>query len=453
MLLADDFFDGDFAGWTVVDEGQQQGSSDWKVALGRFLQSSNILGPAPTSVDHRQGTFAFWNHPAALEWTNYSFALTLRTADDDGLGVLFRYQNPSNYYKVELDSQRSFRKLLKMTGGVETTLATAAGGYVLNTNLALRVDVSGSQITVTLDGVVLFGGPVSDSDLATGTVALYCWGSTGATFDNIVAKPPNQPPVLTLFAPANETTFPAFASIGLVAGATNFEIQLNLVEFFDGDTLLAGFISPPFVFTWTNASFTNHLLTARATDSQGAVTVSAPVIIHVVYPPPATLLDPPQSQSVVSNSSFYFRSRAAGSPDLRYQWRFDGVDLDGATNRLLYFNSAQAAQAGAYRVVVFNLTGSDTSAPAVLTVVALVSNVVATNAPPPRIANLEQIDQGQFLLTLTAPLGAAVVLQASANLQDWSPLITLTNSGGTHYYFDPAAVHSFQRFYRAILGP
>ena len=116
-------------------------------------------------------------------------------------------------------------------------------------------------------------------------------------------------------------------------------------------------------------------------------------------------------------------------------------------------NDDQAAQAGAYRVVVFNLTGSDTSAPAVLTVVAPVSNVVATNAPPPRIANLEQIDQGQFLLTLTAPLGAAVVLQASANLQDWSPLITLTNSGGTHYYFDPAAVHSFQRFYRAILGP
>ncbi len=163
------------------------------------------------------------------------------------------------------------------------------------------------------------------------------------------------------------------------------------------------------MFTWTNASFTSHLLTARATDSQGTVTVSAPVIIHVVYTP-APLLDPPQSQSVVSNSSFYFRSRAAGSPDLRYQWRFDGVDLDGATNRLLYFNSAQAAQAGAYRMVVFNLTGSDTSAPAVLTVVAPVSNVVATNTPPPHIANVEQIGQGQFLLTLTDPLGATVVL-------------------------------------------
>jgi len=86
------------------------------------------------------------------------------------------------------------------------------------------------------------------------------------------------------------------------------------------------------------------------------------------------------------------------------------VDLHDATNRLLYFNSAQAAQAGAYRMVVFNLTGSDTSAPAVLTVVAPVSNVVATNTPPPHIANFEQIGQGQFLLTLTDPLGATVVL-------------------------------------------
>ncbi len=32
------------------------------------------------------------------------------------------------------------------------------------------------------------------------------------------------------------------------------------------------------------------------------------------------------------------------------------------------------------------------------------------NTPPPHIANFEQIGQGQFLLTLTDPLGATVVL-------------------------------------------
>jgi hypothetical protein len=128
-------------------------------------------------------------------------SVTVNTADDDGLGVMFRYQNPSNYYKLELDAQsgdaqRTFRKLFRMVNGVETTLATQSAGYSLNTDFQLAVEVKGSQITMKLDGNTLFGGPVTDGSLTAGTVAMYSWASTGVTFDNVlVTDLSDQPPV------------------------------------------------------------------------------------------------------------------------------------------------------------------------------------------------------------------------------------------------------------------
>jgi len=199
-LLCADFNNGSLAGWTVIDEGPHWAPSQWSVQNGKLRQDSNIcLMTSP--YDHRQGTFCYWSQPSALAWTDYSLSVTVNTADDDGLGVMFRYQNPSNYYKLELDAQsgdaqRTFRKLFRMVNGVETTLATQSAGYSLNTDFQLAVEVKGSQITMKLDGNTLFGGPVTDGSLTAGTVAMYSWASTGVTFDNVlVTDLSDQPPV------------------------------------------------------------------------------------------------------------------------------------------------------------------------------------------------------------------------------------------------------------------
>ena len=121
----------------------------------------------------------------ALVWTNYTYEVTLNSSDNDGIGIMFRYQDPKNYYKVDLDNQRNFRTLFKVKTGIETTLAAATGGYTQNADMVLSVTLVDSVITVTLDGIDVFGGPITDSDITNGTVALYSWGNTGARFDDV----------------------------------------------------------------------------------------------------------------------------------------------------------------------------------------------------------------------------------------------------------------------------
>lgn len=186
--LNDNFDDGNHAGWTVVNEGNIGGPSIWAVINGRLVQSSNIYGPDVNATVRRRGTFAYYNSAPALSWNNYSMQATLHSVDDDGIGVMVRYQNPANYYKIDIDRQRNFRRLFKMKNGVETLLASTAGGFTQNANMTLKVTVYRNQITATLDGVNILGGTVTDNDLTAGTAALYCWGNQSCSFDNVTVN-------------------------------------------------------------------------------------------------------------------------------------------------------------------------------------------------------------------------------------------------------------------------
>lgn len=60
MLLADNFNDGNFIGWSVVDEGTLYGPSAWSATTGRFVQSSNISSDDGGVGLAKPGTFALY---------------------------------------------------------------------------------------------------------------------------------------------------------------------------------------------------------------------------------------------------------------------------------------------------------------------------------------------------------------------------------------------------------
>ena len=77
----------------------------------------------------------------------------------------------------------------------------------------------------------------------------------------------------------------------------------------------------------------------------------------------------PASQNVFYHSPASLTVGAQGTPTLHYQWRFNGVNLAGATKSAYTIASASPAQAGVYSVQVANTYGITNSANATLSVV------------------------------------------------------------------------------------
>ena len=99
----------------------------------------------------------------------------------------------------------------------------------------------------------------------------------------------------------------------------------------------------------------------------------ADILAFLSLPPatnlPPSILTPPENQRVVVGSNATLIVAATGTLPLHYQWRFNGVNLAGATANTLTRCAAQFVHSGNYDVVVSNVFGVVTSAPvAVLTV-------------------------------------------------------------------------------------
>src|SRR6185503_19899787 len=78
-----------------------------------------------------------------------------------------------------------------------------------------------------------------------------------------------------------------------------------------------------------------------------------------------TIASQPQSLNVAPGMKAVFSVQASGSA-LRYQWQFNSNNIVRATNSIFTVTNVALADAGDYRVVITNISGSVTSAPASL---------------------------------------------------------------------------------------
>lgn len=82
------------------------------------------------------------------------------------------------------------------------------------------------------------------------------------------------------------------------------------------------------------------------------------------------ILTQPASQTAAAGGTVSLMVATWSIPPLSYQWRFNGTALTGQTQSTLILTNVQAAQAGAYTVLLSNPQGSLLSASALLTVTA-----------------------------------------------------------------------------------
>lgn len=169
------------ANWTEVANG-----GNWVIYNNYLVESTNgYIGTRDEGV----GPIAYNNQ--GLAWSDYTVTSRIRPNDNDGMGLLFRYQDNQNHYRLRIDNDDwggRFTRLERIQGGVRTVLWENPGssfGFSEDSWNEMSIEVKGSTIRA-YRGTTLIA-EASDTAFQTGTVAAYSWamddGSYGADFD------------------------------------------------------------------------------------------------------------------------------------------------------------------------------------------------------------------------------------------------------------------------------
>ena len=183
----DDFEDGKLDGW-IIQHDIDTKETTWLVENGLLVQGSavslkektpnNFLGTKIVAGD--------------VNWGDYSIAARMLNRDNDGIGILFRYQNPDNYYRFMLlgDPLHAgpFCRLDKRVDGEFVILAEK---YDFDTPepskpFSIGIDVRGDSIATLVAGKRIFR--VQDKTFARGKIGFFCFENEDLCIDEIQVK-------------------------------------------------------------------------------------------------------------------------------------------------------------------------------------------------------------------------------------------------------------------------
>lgn len=256
VTFADDF-SGGMSNWTVINDNGAV--SSWTVTGGMLRQQNAVSGLAQS---YQKGAYAYFAPGTSL--TDYRFsveALFLGTRLANDIGIMFRYQNNNNYYRLSMNSRYGFTRLEKKVGGAFSTLAVNPRGYAAGQLLNFSVDVNGSSIQILINGDPVFA--VNDTSLTSGSVALYTQDK--ASFDNVRIEGPATSPAVTLATPVAHTVGTG-NTIVATAVATNIPAG-GAIEFTLDNTDSIVDTTYPYTATFTGVSQGNHSLAAIVRDT------------------------------------------------------------------------------------------------------------------------------------------------------------------------------------------
>jgi hypothetical protein len=172
--------------------------------------------------------------------------------------------------------------------------------------------------------------------------------------------------------------------------------------------------SPPSNSTWPDGTYDMDFYSPG---DRGAIVISSCIATGPygdVHPP---------SQSVLVGQNATFTANFLGDSPLRYQWRFYGTNIPGATGSSYTRTNAQYSHAGPYSVYVTNFISSMLSSNATLT-------VASTSFP------LNAFSAGGGAISLNPPGGIypsnGIVTLTAASNSGWRFLKWLGDASGTN---------------------
>ena len=194
----DDFNDGDYNGWKVTDDVEpQSGPSEWVVEGGVLVQRSNIwaYGPVELETKYHLGTHV---STGDKNWADYAFNALVRSTDNDGVGLIFRYQDSKNYYRVLLMNDPAWsgldsagvavntplQRIQKFVDGEPVILAENKVGEAYPSGFfALTADARGDTLRAYLNGILIL--QAVDDAYDAGRIGMLSYANSGAYYDSV----------------------------------------------------------------------------------------------------------------------------------------------------------------------------------------------------------------------------------------------------------------------------
>lgn len=159
-------------------------------------------------------------------------------------------------------------------------------------------------------------------------------------------------------------------------------------------------------------------------------------LTNIAMPPvPPSVVANPSPASAYAGRTATFSVTADGTTPLSYQWYKGNTPIDGATGEILDFTCAFADNGATYQVVVTNLYGSVTSAPAALTVM---TDLTLVSSPAPITRNVGSkaafmaVPGGALPVTYQWYKGTAAIPGATDSVL-WLSNVQLTDDQTTYY--------------------
>ena len=350
--------------------------------------------------------------------------------------------------------------------------AIGLNGISQGTGPTLSITASSSNPALITNLAVTCANPFANGCLAFtpvknmfGTATITLTANNGLSRSNLsmrtftlTIRQVNQPPTLNLISNLALGYNPAVQVIrlgGISTGAAN-EKQRLVVTAVSGNPQLVpspivGYASPNTSGTLTFRPVVNASGTAVITVTVNDGGTSNNIVTRqftVSVAPPAT----PATKPVVLNrlpdsvalagKTVTLKVSAAGRSPLKYQWKYNGVTMPGATGPVLTLKTVSLDQAGMYSVTVANDMGTTDSAPATL----MVTTTPAATLSAPAAAGAN----GSFSFGVAGVTGYNYAVQASTDFVHWTAIQTNT---APFNFTDTNSSQFGKRFYRTVYLP
>ncbi|GAL85233.1 hypothetical protein MYP_2462 [Sporocytophaga myxococcoides] len=288
--------------------------ADGLISKVEFYNGSTLLGSDLTA-------------PYSFTWTSVpagKYNITVKATDNNG-GVAI-----------------SSSVLLIVNQAPSVTIISPANNaaFVVPASVAIDVDATdsdGSVIKVEFySGEVLIGTDLAApfsytmSELPVGTYFITAKatddkGETTTSSAVSFTVNENQPPVVVVNAPLNNSTVKIGSSVSFDISVSDPDGSVKKVEYYNGTVLIGTSTTAPFNINWTLPVAGSYSITIKVTDNHGGVTVSSPLLLTAVtnQPPKVRITSPKNNDIFLSSKEIILTA--------------DASDADGKVSKVEFY--------------------------------------------------------------------------------------------------------------------